>query len=236
MRHFVHELLRRLPDATRTTWARATGTGDEPGDMSHGRLHDALAHVVFGGRRRRVLSRLADLSGIRPGDHALDVGCGTGLLTRMIACRAAPGGHAIGVDPSEEALARARRATRLANCAFQQGRAETLEFPDASYDVVVSSLVIHHLPEEARPEALAEMFRVLRPGGRILIAEFRPPRSAILKRLMGPVMRPAMEHNPLHLLEPMVTAAGFDPTESGDVRPWVHYVLSVKPLSGGQHP
>jgi len=73
-------------------------------------------------------------------------------------------GTAMGGDPSREAIARARRLTRVANCTFSEGIAQALDAPDRSYDVVVSSLVVHHLPETLRPPALREMVRVLRPG------------------------------------------------------------------------
>jgi hypothetical protein len=102
--------------------------------MSHGRTYDVLHHVFFGGRRRRVFARLAALSGVRPGDRVLDVGCGTGYFTRVIAEAVAPGGTALGVDPSREVIARARRLTRLANCAFSEGIAEALDVPDGSHE------------------------------------------------------------------------------------------------------
>jgi len=83
----------------------------------------------------------------------------------------------MGVDPSREAIARARRLTRVANRAFSEGVAQALDAPDGSYDVVVSSLVVNHQPDTLRPPALREMVRVLRLGYRVLIADFRPPTS-----------------------------------------------------------
>lgn len=210
------------------------GTADSgtPGMLiAHGRSYDVLHHLLFGGRRRRVFSRLAALSGVRPGDRVLDVGCGTGYFTRVIAEAVTPGGTALGVDPSRAVIARARRVTRLANCTFSEGIAEALDAPDGSYDAVVSSLMIHHLPETLRPQAIREMFRVLSPGGRVLIADFRPPASRIGRHLIGHLTSPAMENNPVHLLEPMVREAGFEQVRSGDVRPWIRYVQAVKPAS-----
>ncbi|MGI9034303.1 MAG: class I SAM-dependent methyltransferase [Acidimicrobiales bacterium] len=61
-------------------------------------------------------------------------------------------------------------------------RLAALDAPDGSYDVVVTSLMIHHLPEALRPQAMREMFRVLRPGGRVLVADFRPPAGRLGRR------------------------------------------------------
>jgi ubiquinone/menaquinone biosynthesis C-methylase UbiE len=195
-----------------------------------GRSYDLLSTLFFFGRRRRVFTRLAALSGARPGDQVLDVGCGTGYFTRVLAERVAPRGTALGVDPSREVIAYARRLTRLPNCTFSEGIAEALEEPDDSCDVVVSSLMVHHLPEELRPRAIGEMFRVVRPGGRVLIADFRPPTTRIGRYLLaGHVVSPAMKDNPIHLLEPMVREAGFEQVRGGDVRPWLRYVRAVKP-------
>lgn len=197
-----------------------------------GRSYDVLSALFFFGRRRRVYTRLAALSGARPGDRVLDVGCGTGYFTRVMAEAVAPGGSAVGVDPSREAIARARRLARVNNCTFSEGVAEALDAPDDSYDVVVSSLMIHHLPQTLRPQAIEEMFRVLRAGGQVLIADFRPPTNRLGRYLlMGHVISPAMKNNPVHLLEPMVRDAGFQQIRGGDVQPWIRYVQAVKPAS-----
>jgi ubiquinone/menaquinone biosynthesis C-methylase UbiE len=140
-------------------------------------------------------------------------------------------GTALGVDPSREAIARARKVTRTANCTFSEGIGEDLDASEGSYDVVLSSLMVHHLPDATRPQAIHEMFRVLRPGGPLLVAEFRPPRNRIVRYLIGLVTSPAMQHNPLHLLEPMIEDAGFEQVHSGDLRPWIRYVHAVKPTT-----
>jgi ubiquinone/menaquinone biosynthesis C-methylase UbiE len=196
-----------------------------------GRGHDLLAVIFFGGRRHRVYTELARLSGAGSGDRVLDVGCGDGYLTRVMADTVAPG-PVLGVDPSREAIARARRVRRRPNCSFVEGRAEALDASDGFYDVVVTSLAIHHLSEALRPQAIHEMLRVVRPGGRLLLAEFRPPTSRVAGRIIRTVTSPAMRHNPVHLLAPMVSKAGFEDVRGGDVRPWICYVVAVKPDGG----
>lgn len=194
-----------------------------------GRLHEALVGVFFAGRRRALYRRLAALSGAQPGDRVLDVGCGSGYLTRVMAESVGPDGDVVGLDASPEALDSARHLTRLANCRYAEGTAEALPDPDGTYDVVVTSLMIHHLPESLRGQAVGQMFRVLRAGGHVLVAEFRPPTGRAAKALIHPFTSPAMQHNPLERLEPMLRDAGFAVQERGDLHPWIRYVVGVKP-------
>ncbi|MER7755182.1 methyltransferase domain-containing protein [Kitasatospora sp. NPDC097643] len=200
--------------------------------IGHGRGYELFTTIAFGGRRDRAFTRLAALSGARPGDRVLDVGCGTGYLTRRMAAAVAPNGTALGIDPSTQVVDHARHlATGLAGCTFERGIAEGLAAPDASFDVVVSSLMIHHLPAEARSQALAEMYRVCRPGGRLLVADFRPPSSRIGRHLVGAAAGPAMEHNPIGQLTALVRDAGFTDLAVGDLRPWLRHVTAVRPAA-----
>ncbi|MFI6953370.1 class I SAM-dependent methyltransferase [Nocardia sp. NPDC050408] len=198
--------------------------------IDHGRSYDVFGAVFFGGRRGRVYRRLAELSGAGPGDRALDIGCGTGYLTRRLASVAAT---VVGLDPSAAVLERARRITAEPNCTYTVGVAESLTAEDDSFDVVANCLMLHHLPEDLRATALTEMRRVLRPGGRLLIGEFRPPANPIGRHLVGALTGPAMEHNPIHLLEPLIADAGFEQITSGDLHPWIRYVTAIKPDTVG---
>jgi ubiquinone/menaquinone biosynthesis C-methylase UbiE len=108
----------------------------------------------------------------RPPGVAIDIGCGPGQILRKLAARL-PGWRFFGVDHSEAMLARARAAGADSRVEFLRGDANRLAFPDASFDLVMSNSVLHHL---ARPERLfAEMARVARPGAAILLRDLRRP-------------------------------------------------------------
>jgi len=152
------------------------------------RRYNAALAVLFAGRRGSLDAVLAAASGARPGDEVLDVGCGPGHLARALARRVGPAGRVTGVDPARQMVDYAQRhAGLLPNCRFLLSSAQHLDLPDASVDVVTSTFVLHHIPPEARAEAFAQMYRVLRPGGRLLLADAYPtgPVAALLARLVA---------------------------------------------------
>ncbi|GAB3137915.1 hypothetical protein GCM10027161_20470 [Microbispora hainanensis] len=203
--------------------------GDGGGTIDYPRGYDVLAEIGFLGRRRSVFTRLAALSGAGTGHQILDVGCGTGYLTRMLAPLVGREGRVTGLDPSPAMIAHARRRSP-GNCSYEVGEGQAMPFPDASFDIVVSSFAVHHMPVSARGTAVKEMFRVLRPGGQVLIAEFRPPANPLAARLAavlaGPAMRPTMPE----LLAGLVPAAGLRVESTGTVGPVLYYVNAVRPL------
>lgn len=109
---------------------------------------------------------LCNAAALRSGHRVLDVGCGTGALTVEAAARVAPGGHAIGLDANPQMLAVARR--KHGHIEWRDGHAELLPFDDASFDAVLSQFAIMFFDD--RVAALSEMQRVLRPGGRLVVA------------------------------------------------------------------
>lgn len=178
--------------------------------------------------RPRAYARLARLSGARPGDRVLDVGCGTGCLTRRMAKIVSPGGSVLGIDPSTEVIEYARRKTREPHCSYETGVGEALSAPDGSFDVVVTCLAMHHLPEDVRPVALREMHRVLRPGGRLLVADFRQPRTRPVRHVIAAITGHVMAHYRVDTLDGLIADAGFATMGRGDVRPWLRYVQAVR--------
>jgi ubiquinone/menaquinone biosynthesis C-methylase UbiE len=201
---------------------------DAGGTIDYPRGYEILARAAFAGGRRAAFTQLATLAKPRAGDHILDVGCGTGYLTRILSPVVASSGHITGLDAAPAMIDYATRRTP-GNCTYVVGEGQDLPFPDASFDVVVSTLAVHHIPADARPEALREMFRVLRPGGRLLIAEFRPPANHVLSRLVGLLTGPAMQHSPRELLGSLIPDAGFQDDADGDLPHLLYYVRALRP-------
>jgi arsenite methyltransferase len=112
------------------------------------------------------------LGRLTPGERVLDVGCGAGTDTLVAAQMVAPAGRVTGIDMTPEMLARARGAAAemgAGNVDFVEGEVEQLPFPDESFDVVISNGVIDLIPD--KDAVFSELFRVLRPGGRIQLAD-----------------------------------------------------------------
>lgn len=112
------------------------------------------------------------LGPIEKGELVLDIGCGTGVDTIVAAILAGPRGRVVGVDLTPEMVERAKEnvtKTSLENVSFQEASAENLPFPEASFDVVISNGVFNLVIEKMR--ALQEVYRVLKPNGRFMIAD-----------------------------------------------------------------
>ncbi|MGH8878998.1 MAG: class I SAM-dependent methyltransferase, partial [Stackebrandtia sp.] len=152
-----------------------------------------------------------------------------GHLTGPAAAAARPGGRADGIDPSEPMIQLARRLHGAHDCDFQLGNAEALSCGDATMDVVVSSFAVHHFPETGQQQAIAEVHRILRPGGHVLIADFRPPRHRIPRHLLGILSGHVMRDFPVDKPAELLRQAGFHVTATGDLYPFTRYVSATKP-------
>ncbi|MFE3444083.1 class I SAM-dependent methyltransferase [Nocardia sp. NPDC059180] len=148
------------------------------------RRYNAFTAVFFLGRHARLIRELATISGAQPGGNALDIGCGPGKLVRALGAVVGPNGSATGVDPSRTAIEHNR--AHDPNHRYIQSAAQQLDLPDAEFDVATCTFVMHHIPEQRRATAIDEMFRVLRPGGRLLLADAHPsPRfRAVFARIL----------------------------------------------------
>jgi ubiquinone/menaquinone biosynthesis C-methylase UbiE len=144
----------------------------------HGAAHyDFLVWLYTLGGERRLRERILRLARLQPGEAVLDIGCGTGTLAILAKRQVGAGGAVTGVDASPEMIARARAKARRAgvDVTLAEGAAQALPLPDSTVDVVLSTLMLHHVPRKARSQVVREIKRVLRPGGRILAVDFAKP-------------------------------------------------------------
>jgi len=145
-------------------------------------LFDRLLVLMgFGNRFRGEIIAHLNLGGR---EKVLDAGCGTGTL--LVALRNKyPGLSAEGIDPDDAALGIARNKFRDngQDIALHGARMDRMPFPDNRFDSVVSTLAFHHIPDDSKEPSLRECFRVLKPGGRMLLVDFGADRGKTLENL-----------------------------------------------------
>lgn len=143
------------------------------------RGYDWLVRFLTLGGEKKFRQRTLDLAELQSCESVLDVGCGTGTLLIEAVKRVGPSGAAHGIEPSSEMVAHARRkaAAQGAAASFSEGSADRLPFPDASFDVVFSTMMFHHLPTAMQRVAIGEMCRVLRSNGRMVIVDLQRPKT-----------------------------------------------------------
>ena len=158
---------------------------------------------------------LVEQANIKNGYRLLDVGCGTATLTILIK-KAYPGTEVTGLDgdPKILGIARAKVAKEGLGIFLDTGMSFELPYPDSSFDRVVSSLVFHHLTTENKARTFKDIFRVLKPGGELHVADFGKPHNALMY-LISLVFRHLEEtgDNIDGLLPEMFRKAGFDRAE-----------------------
>ncbi|WP_194816534.1 methyltransferase domain-containing protein [Nocardia sp. XZ_19_385] len=213
--------------------------------LTNPRSYLIFRSVFMLGRSTSLNRKLAVLSGVRPGNRVADIGCGPGDLVRHLAQRTGAEGSVTGVDPSPEMIAYSTtHSAHLPNCTFELAPAQQLPLPDASLDVLTCTFVMHHIPEAHRPAAVAQMFRVLRPGGRILLADTHP-RGLVLPALIRAMGRSAgrkthdhaaigPDADPVAAVDirryrDLLRQTGFRDIEFTAVRPITGALLAVKP-------
>lgn len=176
------------------------------------RFYDTVVAAVT--RERVFKARLVAEAALAPGLRVLDVGSGTGTLTLALK-RACPEADVTGLDIDPDALRIAGEKVRTANLivSLSHGSATELAFPNESFDRVCTSLLLHHLTAVQKAAALRETARVLKPGGRFLLADWGPPRG-VIPRLGFAVVRlldglSVTADNAAGHLPALISAAGF---------------------------
>jgi ubiquinone/menaquinone biosynthesis C-methylase UbiE len=165
---------------------------------------------------RELRQKTVNLARLQPGETVLDVGCGTGTLVMEVARRVGRVGRIVGIDPGNQQIvrARAKAARRNVPIEFQIGVIEQLTFPDQTFDVVFSTLMMHHVPTPLKRQGLTEIARVLKPGGRLIIVDFthKQERQGQAAHFHAGGSRP-------HDLTILISEAGFSQVETKEMQP-----------------
>jgi ubiquinone/menaquinone biosynthesis C-methylase UbiE len=197
-----------------------------------GAFYDTVVNLLTLGQTKRLRTMTINQAMLKPGERLLDVGCGTGGVTIPAKKRIGQNGPVSGIDPSPEMIAVARKKAERSglDIDFRIGVIESLPYADGSFDVVTSSLMMHHLPYDVQQKGLAEIYRVLKPGGRMLIADAMKPTNFFMKRLFNMLARHHGLKFDVEDLPATLKSAGFSQAILLDEHfAVIGFVLAVKP-------
>ena len=182
-------------------------------------VYDIFEPMCLLGKQSKINNQLIELLEINDSHKILDIGCGTGFVTSKIAEKlsAETGGLAVGIDAAGKMIEGARKKRGSKTCHFEVVAAENLLFEDESFDSVISTLFFHHVQLDLKEKALSEAFRVLRPGGRMLILDMHTPTtfmgSLISHASRWILFQPQIGENIRGLMPILIEKAGFDKPE-----------------------
>jgi ubiquinone/menaquinone biosynthesis C-methylase UbiE len=174
-----------------------------------------MKKATFG--REHILRRMTvELAGVKAGDTVLEVGCATGTLTLAAKQAAGPSGQVFGIDIIPGMIEASQRKAAQANMevTFKVGSIDSIPFPDSHFDEVMCSFMIFHMSDETRRKGIAEIQRVLKPGGRLLLLDLalppQPFQRWIARKLLG-----FSAEDDLRNLIPLMDASDFSDMEYG---------------------
>jgi ubiquinone/menaquinone biosynthesis C-methylase UbiE len=184
---------------------------------SMAKYYDLVVGILSLGRERKFRQAAIELTGIEPGMNILDVGCGTGSLTIAAKQKQGLEGEVVGIDPSSNMINVAKQKAGKAGVEidFQVGVIEKIDFPDDHFDLVLSSLMMHHLPDELKKSGLQEVHRVLKPNGTLLIIELDPGAFSLASLIHGHSTRLSAE---LEKTRRHIEHTGFGPAQFGNLK------------------
>lgn len=205
------------------------------GGILHGAAHyDLQIGLATRGQERFFREKVLRLARLETGESVLDIGCGTGTLAIAAKRHVGPAGTVYGIDASPEMIDTAGKKAKKAGIevVFKKEFAQALPFPDAHFDVVLSTLMLHHLPKQARQQCACEIRRVLKPDGRVLAVDFGEPSQA--NRSLLSHLHHRHGHVSLRDIMAVLSEAGLNCIESGAVGiSNLQFVLAAAPCCKG---
>jgi len=171
------------------------------------------------GRERALREMTVNLAQVKPGDCALEVGCGTGTLTLAAKRQAGPSGKVFGIDiiPGMIELSRRKAVEAQIDVTFQIGSIDDIPFSANQFDVVMCSFMIFHMSEMVRRKGITEIYRVLKPQGRLLVLDLALPTQPVPRAIARALLGGMLQHDLRELLT-LMEASGFSDIEFAQAR------------------
>lgn len=191
--------------------------------------YDSYMRKITLGREQALRQMTVNLAQVKPGDCVLEVGCGTGTLTLAAKRQAGPSGNVFGIDviPGMVEVSQRKAAQANLDVTFQSGSIDDIPFPENQFDVVMCSFMIFHMSEGVRQKGINEIYRVLKPQGRLLVLDLGLPTHPV-SRAIAKVMLGFMLNHDLQELIPLMESSGFFEIEKAQAK---YRVLGLSILS-----
>lgn len=194
------------------------------------RYYDTIVNVITFGKAKTMYQQTVKLAELQPGQALLDIGCGTGHLLLEAEKVIGHQGTAVGLDVEPAMIEQAKKhaAKKHSHATFDVASVDQIPFPDNSFDVAIQTLVFHHLNEAQKEKGLAELSRILKPNGRLLIVDLNPSRRSIATSLPGHNRLEQVDHVLTEVVQRMETA-GFTNIQAGPhPNKQMSYAIGVK--------
>lgn len=192
--------------------------------------YDGLVNLLTIGQAGALREQAVALADLANGESVLEVGCGTGEIALRARKQVGASGSAAGIDPSPEMInvARSKALDEHLNIEYRVGVIEALPYPDNSFDAVFSSLMMHHLPDELKRTGLQEVYRVLKPQGRLVIVDMKRPTGGWSAVMLVVTMHGGLKQG-VQDLEPLLQEFRFTQIEAGDLKlPMIGFLRARK--------
>jgi ubiquinone/menaquinone biosynthesis C-methylase UbiE len=197
--------------------------------------YDKYMRRITLGREANLRKMTVNLAQIKQGDCVLEVGCGTGTLTLEAKRQAGLNGKVFGIDiiPGMVEASQEKAVQANLDVNFQVGCIESIPFPDTNFDVVMCSFMIFHMSEKVRIKGIEEIYRILKPNGRLLILDLSLPNRSSIRRILKFFLGFMLKHD-LDELLPIMNSSGFSQTEIGQAKfqvfglPLLSFIRGIK--------
>lgn len=199
--------------------------------------YDSYMRKMTLGREKALREMTINLAQVKPGDRVLEVGCGTGTLTLAAKRQAGPTGQVYGIDiiPGMIEISKQKAEQSNLDVTFQLGSIDDIPFPENTFDVVMCSFMIFHMSDAVRNKGIAEIYRVLKPQGKLMVLDVALPVKPFSRALLKVILGFILKHDLKELIPPM-EEAGFSNIEVAQAKyrllgfPILLYVRGIKSL------